>query len=228
MLETALTALTTFFVTIGPLESAFVFVGLTPAFTRAERRRIALRACLIATIVLLVFLFFGEMLLARLGVSTPALRVAGGIILFMIALDMIFARSSGGLSLTPPETAEAARRSSLHDDIAVFPLATPLLAGPGAMSGAILLAASVPGGPVGLGLLALALLAIMALTLALLLIAQEIHDLIGLTAQKVLVRVFGILLAAIAAQSVFDGLEAALAEAVPAAAGLPASPAAPD
>ena len=200
--ETALTSFATFLATVGPIEAAALFATLTPGLDRLERSRLALRAVAIATLVLIVFTLLGQTLLARLGVSIAALQTAGGAILFLIALDMIFARPSSSLRLTPLEGAEAETR----DDLAVFPLATPLLAGPGAMSAAILLAAGTGGDVVRVGAVVAGLLAVMALTLGLLLLAREVTRLLGVTAERVLMRVFGILLAGIAVQAVFEGL----------------------
>jgi multiple antibiotic resistance protein len=204
MLETALKSLTTFFATIGPIEAAVLFATLTPTMERAERRAIAVRATLIASAILAFFTLLGGPILAQLGVSIAALQTAGGIILLLIALEMIFARPVGALKLTPSEGAEAASR----DDVAVFPLATPLLAGPGAMSAGILLAANVEGEPFGLVIVTAALACVMLVTLGLLMLAHELNRVLGVTAQRVLVRVFGILLAAIAVQALFNGLRA--------------------
>ena len=202
MLETALKSFTTFFATIGPIEAAVLFATLTPKMPRAERRRIALRATVIATMILGFFTLLGGPILRQLGVSIAALQTAGGIVLLLIALDMIFARPGGSIKLTPLEGEEAQTR----DDVAVFPLATPLLAGPGAMSAGILLAANAHGEPLGLAIVAGALLAVMAITLALLALAHELNRMMSLTAQRVLIRVFGILLAAIAVQALFNGI----------------------
>lgn len=205
MLETALKSFTTFFATIGPVEAAVLFATLTPKMARAERQRIALRATMIATAILAFFTLLGGPILNQLGVSIAALQTAGGIVLLLISLDMIFARPSGSIKLTPPEGEEAQTR----EDVAVFPLATPLLAGPGAMSAGILLAANAHGEPLGLAVVVASLLAVMIVTLALLYLAHELNRMFSLTAQRVLVRVFGILLAAIAVQGVFNGLRAA-------------------
>ena len=202
MLETALKSFTTFFATIGPIEAAVLFATLTPKMPRTERRRIALRATVIATMILGFFTLLGGPILRQLGVSIAALQTAGGIVLLLIALDMIFARPGGSIKLTPLEGEEAQTR----DDVAVFPLATPLLAGPGAMSAGILLAANTHGEPLGLAVVAGALLAVMAITLALLTLAHELNRMMSLTAQRVLIRVFGILLAAIAVQALFNGI----------------------
>lgn len=205
MLETALKSFTTFFATIGPVEAAVLFATLTPKMARAERQRIALRATMIATAILAFFTLLGGPILNQLGVSIAALQTAGGIVLLLISLDMIFARPGGSIKLTPPEGEEAQTR----EDVAVFPLATPLLAGPGAMSAGILLAANAHGEPLGLAVVVVSLFAVMIVTLALLYLAHELNRMFSLTAQRVLVRVFGILLAAIAVQGVFNGLRAA-------------------
>lgn len=204
MIETALTSFTTFFATIGPVETAVLFATLTPKMSRRERAGIALRATGIASAILVVFTLLGQPLLDQLGVTIPALQTAGGIILMMIALDMIFARPTSAFKLSEPEDFEAQTK----DDIAVFPLATPLLAGPGAMSAGILLAANADGQALHLGVVIAALLAVMAITLALLLVSHELNGFIGITAQRVLMRVFGILLAGIAVQAAFNGLKA--------------------
>jgi multiple antibiotic resistance protein len=204
MLAQALTAFTTFFATVGPIEAAVLFATLTPNMALSERRRIAGRATAIAAVLLLGATLAGGPLLHQLGVSIPALQTAGGIILLLIALDMVFARPTSAFKLTPSEGAEAQHKDK--DDLAVFPLATPLLAGPGAMSAGILLAANAHGSALELAATVGALLAVMAITLALLLLAHDVGRFVGVTAQRVLIRVFGILLAAIAVQALFDGL----------------------
>lgn len=206
MLETALTAFTTFFAVIGPIDSAVLVASLTPNMTRAERRAMSIKAVSIATIIILLFALVGEPVLRQLGVSLAALQTAGGIILFMIALDMILSKRPSPSLLTQKESAEAENKAEAHSELAVFPLATPLLAGPGAMTGAIVLAANTKGDPVLLAAVVAGILAVMVLTLALLLVAQEVHQAIGVTARKVIVRVFGVLLAALAVQMIFDGL----------------------
>lgn len=204
MLETALKSFTTFFATIGPIEAAVLFATLTPKMHRPERQAIAVRATLIASGILAFFTLLGGPILHQLGVSIAALQTAGGVILLVIAMDMIFARPGGSIKLTPPEGAEAQTR----EDVAVFPLATPLLAGPGAMSAGILLAANASGEPFGIAVVTAALASVMAVTLALLLLAPELNRILGITAQRVLIRVFGILLAALAVQALFNGIAA--------------------
>jgi multiple antibiotic resistance protein len=206
MISSFLSSVTTFVATIGPIEAAVLFATLTPKMERAARRAIAVKATLIAGGILLVFTLLGQPMLRQLGVSIAALQTAGGIILLLIALDMVFARPGSAFKLTPSEGAEAQGK----EDIAVFPLATPLLAGPGAMSSAILLAANAHGEPAQLAVVVVALLAVMAGTLVLLEISHDLNRVLGITAQRVLMRVFGILLAAIAVQAAFIGISSGL------------------
>jgi multiple antibiotic resistance protein len=207
MLETFLTAFTTFFAVIGPIDTAVLLASLTPNMNGAERRAISVKAVLIATIIILLFALVGQPVLTQLGVSLAALQTAGGIILFAIALEMTLAKRPGpAAALSPRESEEAEDKAERHAEIAVFPLATPLLAGPGAMTSAIVLAAGTGQDVSRLGAVIAAIVAVMAVTLVLLLLAQEINHLIGVTARKVIVRVFGVLLAALAVQSIFNGL----------------------
>ncbi len=204
MFATALSSFTTFFATIGPIEAAVLFAALTPSASVIERRRLALTATLIAAIILFGSALLGGPLLHQLGVTIAALQTAGGIILLLLGLEMVFAKPHSMFKLTPPEGAEAQTK----DDLAVFPLATPLLAGPGAMSAAILLAAQNRHDALQLTAVFAALVTVMLLTLLLLLGAHRLSRIIGVTAQRVLMRVFGILLAAIAVQAVFNGIAA--------------------
>jgi len=203
MFGTALRAFATFFATIGPVEAAVLFATFCPRFSRAERIAISFKAIGIATGIILFFALFGTAILSALGVTFPALQVAGGIILGIISLDMIFEARLGGSTISQRESAEAQAKD---DDIAVFPLATPILAGPGAMSGAMLLMANAKGNFTGQAAVIAALFTVMAFTLLLFLAAQELREWIGVTAQRVIMRVFGILLSAIAVQSVFNGI----------------------
>jgi len=203
MFEGALIAFATFFATVGPPDVAVVFAALTARNTSAERRQLAVKATLVASAILLFFAFLGEPLLTYLGISLAAMRTAGGILLLLIAIDMVFARTSGGVSTTADEEAEAAGR----DDITVFPLATPLIAGPGAIGAAILLVADAHGDPARVALVAGALVAVLVLTFVLMLAAAQVQRLLGITGVHVVSRVLGILLAALAVQFVFDGVK---------------------
>ena len=204
MLETALIAFTTFFATIGPADVAALFAALTPGNTPAERRRMAIRGTLIATGILLVFALFGEAVLRLFGISLPALRTAGGILLLLIAIDMVFGRPSGGTTTTSEENAEAVTKP----DISVFPLATPLIAGPGAIGATILLVADAQGDRLLIAVVIIVLLGMLLLTFALLLIATGVQKLLGVTGLHVVSRIVGVLLAALAVQFIFDGVGA--------------------
>jgi multiple antibiotic resistance protein len=200
--ETLVVAFTTYFATVGPVDVAAMFAALTPKATAAQRRSMATRGVLIAAVVLLLFAVAGRPLLAVLGISLPALRVAGGILLLLIAIDMVFARESGGVSTTAAEEAEAVGR----EDVSVFPLAMPLIAGPGTMGATILLMAEAHGDLALQAGVVATLLAVLLLTWLLLLAAGGVQRVIGLTGMHVLSRVFGVLLSALAVQFVFDGL----------------------
>ncbi len=202
MWETALVAFTTFFVTIGPMDVSALFVALTSKNTPTERRRIAFKGVIMATGILMSFALFGQALLDWLGISLAALRTAGGILLMLLSIEMVFARHSGGTSTTQDENLEAQQR----EDISVFPLATPLIAGPGAMGAVVLLVADTQG-DWGLRLTVIgALLLVLGITLLLLIMATGVQKFLGTTGTNVLTRIFGVLLSALAVQFIFDGL----------------------
>lgn len=202
MLEMAIVSFTTFFATIGPIDVVAMFAAMTSRASPAARRSMAVRGTIVAAIILLAFALMGKALLASLGISLAALRVAGGILLLLIGIDMVFARVSGGTSTTDAEEREAATKQ----DISVFPLATPLIAGPGSMGAAILLMANAEGELVLQLIVIGCLVALLLLTLVGLLLASQIQRFIGLTAMHVTSRVFGVLLSALAVQFVFDGI----------------------
>lgn len=202
MLEIAVRAFTTFFATVGPVDVAALFAALSAAATAKQRRSMAVKGTLIATILLLLFSLFGTEVLRWMGITLPALKTAGGVLLLLMSIDMVFARPSGMTSTTVAETSEAATKN----DISVFPLATPLIAGPGALGAAVLFTAETEGDLVLQATVVAALLVVMAITLALLLIAVQLHRFLGVTGQNVITRVVGILLAALAVQFLFDGV----------------------
>ena len=203
MIETAGLALATFFATIGPLDVAAMFTVLTARQSKRQKYAMAVRGTLIGTGILLTFALIGEILLSRLGISLAALRTAGGILLLLIGIDMVFARSSGGTSTTDDEAVEAVSKS----DISVFPLATPLIAGPGAMGAAILLMADQEGDLTGKIIVIVSLLVILLLTLTLLMLASKIQNKLGITGMHVISRVMGVLLTSLAVQFLFDGIK---------------------
>lgn len=203
MFETAIVAFATFFATVSPLDISAIFAALTVGTTARHRRTMAVRATVMATIILLLFALAGKPLLAMIGISLAALRTAGGILLLLIAIEMVFARTSGGTSATDEEKREAASRQ----DISVFPLATPLIAGPGSMGAAILLMANTEGDLKLQVAVIGSLLAVLLLTAAALLLAGRIQQLLGVTGMHVVTRVMGILLSALAVQFIFDGVK---------------------
>ena len=200
--ETAVVALATLFATVGPLDVGVIFATLTGRLAPRERVRTALTGTAVAGVVLLAFAFFGEGMLDLFGISLPALRIAGGILLLLIAIDMVFGRASGATSTTPDEAAEAMTST----DISVFPLATPLIAGPGAMGAVILLMAETRGDPIAGAVVVAAVLAILALALASMLLAAQLQRLLGRTGVHVVGRVFGVILAALSVQFMLHGL----------------------
>ena len=202
MLSTALVAFSTLLATVGPIESAVLFAALTPRMAPRNRRIIAFKATFIATLVLLFFTLLGGPILHALGVTLAELEAAGGVLLLLIAIEMIFMPSSGLFTLLPDEAKEAEGKS----DISVVPLATPILAGPGAMSGVIVLASKADGDPASIAVVVGALLATMVVTYVLLMAAVQIRHHISDTAVNVITRVMGILLAALAMQFLFNGI----------------------
>ncbi|WP_407541547.1 MarC family protein [Deinococcus radiomollis] len=188
-------------VVMDPIGLAPVFIGLAgnrPAF---ERRAMAFKASVVAGVIILAFGLFGRALLTRLGISLDSFRVAGGILLFLIALDMVFARSSGSKE-TPDEEKEAQQR----EDISVFPLAIPLIAGPGTLASIMILASDAHGSPVLLTAVFLVTAAVLLLCYLALRLSGQIARIIGLTGVHVVTRVLGVLLGALAVQYVADGI----------------------
>ena len=204
MIELAITAAIAFAVTIDPIGVGAMFAGLTRAADGPHRRNMAFKGTSIAAAILLVFAIGGDFLLHALGISLAALRIAGGILLLLLAIDMVFARPSGIRTVTEPESDEAGHR----DDISVFPLAIPLIAGPGAITSTLLLIGQAEGDLARQGVVLGTLLAVLLATLLVLLFASAVTRLLGITGINVLNRVLGILLAALACQFVLDGIAA--------------------
>jgi multiple antibiotic resistance protein len=202
MTELFLSAFVTLFVVLDPPGMAPMFAALTTKETDAARRRIALRGTLIAGIILMPFAFIGEWVLRMLGVTIDSFRIAGGLLLFMVAVDMIFAHETPLRRTTPGETEEASQRG----DISVFPLAIPLIAGPGAMTTVVLLMQQAEGEIVHQGVVLAVLVLVLALVLLGLLLATRMMRLIGVTGANVITRVLGVILGALAVQYVVDGI----------------------
>jgi multiple antibiotic resistance protein len=204
MPETAVSAFVLLFVTIGPVETAAVFGVLTAGTHRPERRRLAWQAVVIAGLVLLLFALVGNRLLDFLHVSLAAFRIAGGVLLLLLAVDLVFAHPTGLSSITPSEEHEAQRPG----DIAVFPLAIPLIAGPGSMTAIVLLMGQAATDLARATVLA-TLVACLGATYVALVLVDPLGRLLGVTGTNVVARISGILLAAVAVQFVLDGVREA-------------------
>ncbi len=197
-------ALTSLFALIDPIGNAIIFASLTPSHSPKERRSIAIKAVLIATVLMLVFMVVGDFFLKHLGISLAALRTSGGILLLLLGISMVFQESP---HQTDQELGlETEAKSKPKQDITVFPLATPLIAGPGGIGMIILLHANA-GGVVQQELaIVAALISVLLLTLVCLLAAAWLQRLFGESGLSILNRVIGVLLAALAVQFIFDGL----------------------
>ncbi len=205
MIELFVSSLITFFVIIDPPGCAPIFASLSSGASAAHRRAMAIRAVGVAAAILLVFALFGEDLLRGLGIQLASFRIAGGIMLFLIALEMVFEKRT---ERREERAAEVAGNPEA-DDISIFPMAMPMIAGPGSIASVMLLMARNDGLQRTLVVLA-ALAAILAMTLAALLAAGSIMRFVGAKIEAVITRLLGVLLAALAVQFVIDGLEAGL------------------
>jgi multiple antibiotic resistance protein len=208
MLDAFLYALVALLVIFDPPGTAAIFIAITPRDTDAERREQAVRAVGISFVVLAGFAIGGEWLMRAMGVTLPAFQVAGGILLFLLATDMVMVRDSGLRRTTERETAEAEAQES---DITVFPLAIPLIAGPGAMTTMVLLRGQAGDDAGLLAALAAALGVALIVTLVSLLAAKQLVRMLGETGTNVIGRVLGVVVAALAAQITLDGVRAVLA-----------------
>ncbi|WP_010544923.1 MarC family protein [Sphingomonas elodea] len=205
MIELFVSSLVTFFVIIDPPGCAPIFAGLTAGTNAVHRRAMAVRAVMVASIILLGFALFGEALLHALGISLNAFRIAGGIMLFLIALEMVFEKRT-------ERREDRAEKVKAEDpvDISIFPMAMPMIAGPGSIASVMLLMSQSSGIQQSAVVLA-AMLSILLLTLVALLAAGPIMRIVGAKIEAVVSRLLGVLLAALAVQFVIDGIRAALA-----------------
>ncbi|NNU80801.1 MarC family protein [Halovulum dunhuangense] len=204
MIDVALTAFVTLFVIIDPVGLAPLFVALTQGMSREARNRIGLRACLIAIGVLALFGIAGERLLDLVGIGLPAFRIAGGILLFLIAVEMLFERRAQRREKTVDTQAQDAHAGS-HDP-SVFPLATPLLAGPGALATMILLMGQQSGDLTAQAAIMGMMVAVVGTAYILFRLSAYVERLLGQTGISVITRLLGMLLAALSVQFVLDGL----------------------
>tara|TARA_R110001592_G_scaffold133335_3_gene348532 strand:- start:17270 stop:17932 length:663 start_codon:yes stop_codon:yes gene_type:complete len=202
LIEAFTVAFATFFATIGPVDVAAMFAALTSGLSAKKRRRTAVRGVLIAGAILLAFALLGEFILSAMGISLAALRAAGGVLLLLIGIELVTVKGSGATTTTLEEDQEAEARS----DIAVFPLATPLIAGPGAIGAVILLMAHADGDLLEQTAVVISLVFVLVVTLLSLLLASRLQNWLGVTGMHMISRVFGVLLCALAMQFLFDGI----------------------
>jgi len=200
--ELFISAFITLFVVIDPPGCAPIYAGLTKGAPPLQARNMALRASFIATVILLIFALFGEDLLSALHIELNSFRIAGGLMLFFIAFDMVFEKRTQRRE----ERAEKVAASPEIEDVSVFPMAMPMLAGPGAIAAVMLLMNEANGMEESLVVLA-ALGAVLVITAAALVSAGPLIRLLGDRVEAVITRLLGVLLAALAAQYVIDGLK---------------------
>lgn len=205
MIELFISAFVTLFVVIDPPGCAPVFYGLTTGATPLQRRRMAIRAVVIATAILIGFALIGEDLLRTLGISLDAFRIAGGIMLFAIAMEMVFEKRTQRRE----DRAQKIRDTPEIEDVSIFPMAMPMIAGPGSIATVMLLTAGAHGAEQSAVVL-VALAANLVLMLAALLAIGPIMRLFGSQVEAVITRLLGVILAALAVQFVLDGLSGSI------------------
>lgn len=202
MTELFISAFITLFVVIDPPGCAPIYAGLTKGASAALQRSMAIRATAIAAAILLVFALFGEELLSALHIELDSFRIAGGFMLFWIAFEMVFEKRTQRRE----ERAEKVSSNPEIEDVSVFPMAMPMLAGPGAIASIMLLMSGAEGTDQTLVILG-ALAAVLLITMASLIAAGPLIRLLGDRVEAVITRLLGVLLAALAAQYVIDGLK---------------------
>ena len=206
MLEQPLKFLVVFFVVVEPVSLIPLFSGLTSGATPQYKRRMALKAVVVSALILLLFAVGGAAFLDLMGISLQAFRIFGGLLLFLLSLDMVFARESGTRT-SSSEAAESKRRA----DVSVFPLAFPFIAGPGALATILLWFGPLHPGtsPALFAGYLVAVLVVLAISLVMMLLAEPLMRVIGVTGANVAGRLLGVILGALAVQFVLDGLRQA-------------------
>lgn len=234
MFELALTSFLTLFVIIDPPGNLPIFLSLTAGTSTAHQRAMAIKAPVIALCVLLLFALGGQSLLSFVGIEMPAFRIAGGLMLLLVALEMVFEKRGqrksdsahkvhqrklkavGGAAAASSD--QAAPNATSDDDasatqppvdVAVFPLAIPILAGPGAITTVLLLISQQTYGIEGTGIILGVVVLLMAMCMALFLLSSRLDKLLGDTVTSILTRLFGVILAALSFQFIIDGIKAA-------------------
>jgi multiple antibiotic resistance protein len=205
-LDYLVSALVTLLVVVDPVGLAPAFLAVSHGLPAKTRKQVALRACLIAGAILIGTALIGDWLLRQLGIGVPAFRIAGGLLLFLVASEMVLGVRINRQS----KQAEEALEEHAHN-IAAFPLAIPLMAGPGAITATLLLAGQAGGRLLPIAILLGVIVVVMAACMVVFLLANRIERMLGVTGNVVLSRLLGVILAALAVQYVIDGVRAALA-----------------
>lgn len=203
MSELFISAFVTFFVVIDPPGCAPIFASLTGTAPAALRRTMAIRATLVASFILIMFGLFGEAFLGALGISLDAFRIAGGIMLFLIALDMVFEKRTERRE----SRAEDLKAQPDHEDVSIFPMAIPMIAGPGSIASIMLMSARSDGLEQSMAVFG-ALALVLVINLGALLAAGPLMRVLGYRVEAMITRILGVVLAALAAQFVVDGIKA--------------------
>lgn len=201
-------AFITLFVIVDPIALAPIFISLTAKYSEEEQGQIARRAVIIAGVILVVFTLIGKWLFEYLGISIQAFQVAAGILLFRIAMDMVFIQPER-------ETEEEEKEAELRDDVSIFPLAIPLVAGPGALSSILILVSETDNYPLGVSMILLVAFIVLAITYLFFRLAKPLAGILGQTGVNVITRVLGVLLAALAVQYISNGAIVLLQQAFP-------------
>ena len=204
--DAILNAFVTLLVIVDPVGLAAIFLALTDGMNAAERRQVATRSTIIGFAILTLFALAGATILSVLGITLPAFRVAGGLLLFYIAFEMVFERRQE----RHEKSTQRAITKDMIRNIAVFPLSIPLIAGPGAISATILLSDELAGPAAKTALIGI-ILAVLVLTWIVFLLSGPVNRLLGETGRSILTRLLGVILAALSVQFVADGVRALVA-----------------
>lgn len=209
MYELFLSAFASFFVVIDPLGCAPIYAGLSAGASRKQAVTMAAKASIISAIILLIFTAFGKQLLAALHIELDAFRIAGGIMLFMIAIEMVFEKRTQRREERAEKIIAAHAETPKVDDISVFPMAMPMIAGPGSIA-TIMLLTSRAQGMEEVGAVVAAMLLVLVITFGALAAAGPLMRIMGDNVEAVITRLLGVLLSALAAQYVIDGIKSSL------------------
>lgn len=212
LIELAIATFVTLFVVIDPIAVAPIFASMTEGTDRAHQKTMAYRGSFVATTVMLFFALIGESFLSILGISMDAFRVAGGMLLFLIAMEMVFDHRTERRQKRADKFVEEHEQEIIEhpDDISVFPIAVPLLSGPGSIATVMLMMSGQQGNTTAQVTIVVAMLLVLGISLLLLLVSAKMMKILGSSVAAVLTRVLGIVLAAMAAQFVLDGVLGAI------------------